>query len=151
MPGTNTSLSRKSVNYGQKSFITLTPEVSRNLCAEAEAVGGLEVDSQRIRHSGRFGSIDTREYIDCSFAWPACLPCFGRIVMLPATAYPPFTWTMALLIFVMSNWFCQDVCPILPGSPTNFEIGIFLSRCPILCNLCQIGSQRFQMKLSINL
>jgi hypothetical protein len=28
MPGTNTSLSQKFVNYGQKSFITLAPDVS---------------------------------------------------------------------------------------------------------------------------
>ncbi len=39
----------------------------------------------------------------------------------------------------------------MPGSPTDFEIGIFLSLCPILCNECLIVSQRFQMKLSINL
>ncbi len=38
---------------------------------------------------------------------------------------------MALLIFVTSNRFCQAVCPILPGSPTNFEIGLG----PILCNV----------------
>ncbi len=47
----------------------------------------------------------------------------------------PFTWTVALTIFVMSDWFCQAVCPILPGSLTNFEIGIFLSLHPILCNV----------------
>ncbi len=34
---------------------------------------------------------------------------------------------MVLLIFFTSDQFCQAVCPILPGSPTNFEIGIFLS------------------------
>ncbi len=48
----------------------------------------------------------------------------------------PFTRTVMLLIFVISDQFCQAVCPILPGSPTNFEIGIFLSLCRILCNSC---------------
>jgi hypothetical protein len=51
----------------------------------------------------------------------------------------------------MSDQFCQAVCPILLGSPTDFEIGIFLSLHPILCNSCPIMSQRFQMKLSINI
>jgi hypothetical protein len=27
----------------------------------------------------------------------------------------------------------------LPGSPTNFEIGIFLSLCPILCNVMSVS------------
>jgi hypothetical protein len=29
--------------------------------------------------------IDIREYIDCPLARPACLPCFGWVVMSPAT------------------------------------------------------------------
>jgi hypothetical protein len=49
-----------------------------------------------------------------------------------------FTRTVALLIFVMSDWFCQAVCPILPGSLTDFEIGIFLSLCLILCNVMSV-------------
>jgi hypothetical protein len=44
----------------------------------------------------------------------------------------------------LSIWFCQAFRLI-------FEIGIFLSLCPILCNSRLIMSQRFQMKLSINL
>ncbi len=64
---------------------------------------------------------------------------------------PPFTRIVVLPIFVMAGQFCQAVCPILPGSTTDFEIGIFLSLSPILCNSCLILSQRFQMKLSINL
>jgi hypothetical protein len=47
----------------------------------------------------------------------------------------PFTRTVVLLIFVSSDQFCQAVCPFLPGSPSNFETGIFLSLCPILCNV----------------
>ncbi len=35
--------------------------------------------------------------------------------------------------------FCQAVHEILPGSPTNFEIGIFLSFRPILCSVMSIG------------
>ncbi len=62
-----------------------------------------------------------------------------------------FTQTVVVPIFVMSDRFCQAVCPILPGSLTDFEIGIFLSLCLILCNSCLILSQRFQMKLSKNL
>ncbi len=49
-----------------------------------------------------------------------------------------FTQTVALPIFVMSDQFCQAVCPILPGSPTDFEIGIFLSLCLILCNVMSV-------------
>ncbi len=55
---------------------------------------------------------------------------------------PPFTRTVALLIFVTSDQFCQAVRLILPGSPTNFEIGIFLPLCLILCNSCSIVGQR---------
>ncbi len=57
---------------------------------------------------------------------------------------PLFTRTVVLPIFVMSDRFCQAVRLI-------FEIGIFLSIRPILCNSCPILSQRFQMKLSKNL
>ncbi len=46
--------------------------------------------------------------------------------------------------FLLSVRFCQAVRPI-------FEIGIFLSLCPILCNSCPIMSQRFQNKFSRNL
>jgi hypothetical protein len=35
--------------------------------------------------------------------------------------------------------FCQALCPILPGSLTNFEIGIFLSLHLILCNVRSVG------------
>jgi len=52
--------------------------------------------------------------------------------------YPSFTQTVALPIFVTSDQFCQAVHPILPSSPTNFEIGIFLSLCPILCNVMSV-------------
>jgi hypothetical protein len=41
--------------------------------------------------------------------------------------------------FVMSDRFCQAVRPILPGSPTNFEIGIFLSLRLILCNVMSVS------------
>jgi len=51
----------------------------------------------------------------------------------------PFTRTVALPIFVTSDQFCQAVCPILPGSLSNFEIGIFLSFRLILCNVMNIG------------
>ncbi len=51
---------------------------------------------------------------------------------------PSFTRTVVLPIFVTSDRFCQAVCPILPGSPTNFEIGIFLSLPPILCNVMSV-------------
>ncbi len=41
--------------------------------------------------------------------------------------------------FVMSDQFCQAVHLILPGSPTNFEIVIFLSLCLILCNVMSVS------------
>ncbi len=45
-----------------------------------------------------------------------------------------------LVWFLLSIWFCKALRLI-------FEMGIFLSLCPIWCNLCPIVSQRFQMKL----
>ncbi len=51
----------------------------------------------------------------------------------------PFTRTVALPIFVTSDQFCQAVCPTLPGFLTNFEIGIFLSLCLILCNVMSVS------------
>ncbi len=51
---------------------------------------------------------------------------------------PPFTRTVVLPIFVMTDRFCQAVHPILPGFRPIFEIGIFLSLCLILCNSCPI-------------
>jgi hypothetical protein len=62
-----------------------------------------------------------------------------RTISIGVNVTPPFTRTVALLICVMSNQFCQAVCLILPGSLTDFEIGIFLSVCPILCNVISIG------------
>ncbi len=44
----------------------------------------------------------------------------------------PFTRTVALQIFV-------HIQPILPGSPTDFEIGIFLYLHPILCNVMSVS------------
>jgi hypothetical protein len=46
---------------------------------------------------------------------------------------------VALPIFVTFEQFCPAVCPILPGSPKDFEVGIFLSLCPILCNVMPFG------------
>jgi hypothetical protein len=46
---------------------------------------------------------------------------------------------VALPIFVTSDRFCQAVRPILPNSLTDFEIGIFLSICLILCNVMSVG------------
>ncbi len=89
----------------------------------------------------------TEHRFNCVFANLQLNNCKQNISAIP----PPFTQTVALLIFVMSDQFCQAVRPILPGSPPDFEMGIFLSLCLILCNSCPIVSQTFQMKLSINL
>ncbi len=53
-----------------------------------------------------------------------------------------FAWTVVLPIFVKSTIFCQAVHPILPGSLTNFEIGIFISLHLTLCNVMSV-SQMF--------
>jgi hypothetical protein len=65
-------------------------------------------------------------------------------ISLPETSLPP----------IYTNSGASDFChvrPILPGFRPIFEIGIFLSLRLILCNSCPILSQRFQMKLSLNL
>jgi hypothetical protein len=50
-----------------------------------------------------------------------------------------FARTVAHPIFVKSTIFCQAVHPILPGSLTNFEIGIFLSLHLTLCNVMSVS------------
>ncbi len=45
-----------------------------------------------------------------------------RTVSIGVNVTPTFTQTGVLLIFVTSDQFCQAVCPILPGSLTDFEI-----------------------------
>jgi hypothetical protein len=55
-----------------------------------------------------------------------------------STPKAPFTQTVALPIFVMSDRFCLAVRPILPGSPTDFDKGIFLSLCLILCYVMSV-------------
>ncbi len=53
---------------------------------------------------------------------------------------------MVLLIFVTSDQFCQAVRPILPGSLTDFEIGIFLSLSDFVqCYVCQSDAYKNQM------
>ncbi len=56
----------------------------------------------------------------------------GRGMLLLWWPYALFTRTVALPIFVTSNQFCQAVRLI-------FETGIFLSLCPILCNMMSVS------------
>ncbi len=105
---------------------------------------------KQVRNSESWDRI--HETLHCLLNKPFKRTAMSRYGLLgPFMSYPPFTRTVELPIFVMSDWFCQAVRLILPGSPTDFEIGIFLSLRMILCNSCPTVSQRFQMKLSINM
>ena len=87
-------------------------------------------------HTETFYHRDLSKFIDRAHTLCLVVGCTSSEKFAPIAR---FTRTVALLIFVTSDRFCQAVCPILPGSLTNFEIGIFLSLCPILCNVMLVS------------
>jgi len=80
--------------------------------------------------------------------WPVCSRNEGaiptKIGEIYSQFYASFTQIVVLLIFVMYDWFCQAVCPI-------FEIGIFLSLRPILCNVMSVGQMLTKISRTVKI